>query len=62
MLGIELDSADAAQRVVAAMLSEGWILLAEGADGRVLSLTPSLTISEELLDHATDRLVAHIHV
>ena len=61
MLGIELDSTADAQRVVAAMLSEGWILLAEGADGRVLSLTPPLTISEELLDHATDRLVAHLH-
>ncbi len=60
MLGIELDTADAAQRVVAAMLSEGWILLAEGVEGRVLSLTPPLTISEELLDLATDRLVSHL--
>ena len=61
MLGIELDTAAVAQRVVAAMLSEGWILLAEGVEGRVLSLTPPLTISEELLDRATDRLVAHLH-
>ena len=61
MLGIELDTAATAQRVVAAMLSEGWILLAEGGEGRVLSLTPPLTISEQLLDRATDRLVAHLH-
>ena len=61
MLGIELDTADTARRVVAAMLSEGWILLGDGVEGRVLSLTPPLTISEELLDRAPDRLVAHLH-
>ncbi len=61
MLGIELDTAYTARRVVAAMLSEGWILLGDGVEGRVLSLTPPLTISEELLDRATDRLVAHLH-
>ncbi len=60
MLGIELVDAADARRVVSEMLCEGWILLAEGADGRVLSLTPPLTISEQLLESGVDRLVEHL--
>ncbi|MCP4006209.1 MAG: aspartate aminotransferase family protein [bacterium] len=56
MLGIELDSSEEAERVVGTMLSEGWILLPEGPEANVLSLTPALTISEELLAAATDRI------
>ena len=57
MIGIELDSAERAERVVAQALRAGWILLGEGPDGRVLSLTPPLVIGSELLDGAADRLV-----
>ncbi len=60
MLGIELVDAADARRVVSAMLCEGWILLAAGEDGRVLSLTPPLTISEQLLESGIDRLVEHL--
>lgn len=57
MLGIELDSPERADRVIGDALRSGWILLGEGYDGRVLSLTPPLTIAERLLDGAADRLV-----
>jgi 4-aminobutyrate aminotransferase/(S)-3-amino-2-methylpropionate transaminase len=57
LLGIELDQPARAARVVREALSSGWILLAEGPDARVLSLTPPLTISESLLERAIDHLV-----
>ncbi len=57
LAGIELDTPERAARVVREALGSGWILLAEGADARVLSLTPPLTIPEPLLDAALDRLV-----
>jgi 4-aminobutyrate aminotransferase/(S)-3-amino-2-methylpropionate transaminase len=57
MFGIELADPERAVRVVDRALQSGWILLAEGRDGRVLSLTPALNISEGLLDAALDRLV-----
>jgi len=57
MIGIELDTAARADAAVAAALGSGWILLGEGDDGRVLSLTPPLTIDEALLHGATERLV-----
>ncbi len=57
MAGIELDSAARAAHIVRQALESGWILLGEGADGRVLSLTPPLVISEPVLDAALDRLV-----
>ena len=60
MLGIELVDAADARRVVSEMLCEGWILLAAGEDGRVLSLTPPLLISEQLLESGVDRLVEHL--
>jgi 4-aminobutyrate aminotransferase/(S)-3-amino-2-methylpropionate transaminase len=56
MLGVELVDAKRADAVITAALREGWILLGEG-DGRVLSLTPPLTIDEHVLDGAVDRLV-----
>ncbi len=57
LLGIELDQPARAARVVREALRSGWILLAEGPDARVLSLTPPLTISEGLLERAIDQLV-----
>ena len=57
MLGIELDTPDRAERAVSEALRTGWILIQEGPDGRVLSLTPPLNVAEPLLERATERLV-----
>jgi 4-aminobutyrate aminotransferase-like enzyme len=57
MLGIELRSPERAFEVGDAALERGWILLGEGADGRVLALTPPLNIDERVLDGAADVLV-----
>ncbi len=56
LVGIELDSTAAATRAVDAALRTGWIVLPEGADARVISLTPPLVISDDLLDAAADAL------
>jgi 4-aminobutyrate aminotransferase-like enzyme len=45
-----------ARRVVVEALGEGWLLLAGGPDGNVLSLTPPLVIEEGLLESATEML------
>jgi 4-aminobutyrate aminotransferase len=58
MFGLDMIDAEGApngklaRRVVFEALRRGWILLAEGPGGNVLSLTPPLTISEELLEAA----------
>jgi 4-aminobutyrate aminotransferase / (S)-3-amino-2-methylpropionate transaminase / 5-aminovalerate transaminase len=43
-----------AGRVIAAAQRRGVLLLAEGAHGNVLAITPPLTIGEDQLDHALD--------
>jgi 4-aminobutyrate aminotransferase/(S)-3-amino-2-methylpropionate transaminase len=58
LLGVELDSPARAARVARGALDSGWIVLREGDDGRVLSLTPPLTIRSELLFRGLDRLAA----
>ncbi len=58
MLGVELDGSERAARVAREALASGWILLREGSDGRVLSLTPPLTIDATLLARGLDRLAA----
>ncbi len=60
MIGIELDDADLAQRVGTELLADGFILLGEGDDGRVLSLTPPLVIGETQLDAACERIAARL--
>lgn len=45
-----------AGRVVAEALRRGWILLAGGPEGNVLSLSPPLTIEERLLEEAARML------
>jgi len=67
MIGIDLvrdresrePDPDLAARVVAAALRRGWILLAGGPAGNVLSLSPPLTIPRDLLDRAT-RMLADV--
>lgn len=61
LLGIELASADTAERVVADALQSGWILLPEGPDARVLALSPALTIPEPLLERAIDWLLERLN-
>ncbi len=53
MIAVELDDGARAGRVVQDLLSRGWIVLASGAAGRTLQLTPPLTIEPALLDAFT---------
>jgi 4-aminobutyrate aminotransferase len=64
MVGIDLvadrgdraPDAALAARVLVGALRRGWILLAGGPDGNVLSLTPPLTVARDLLDAAVRML------
>jgi acetylornithine/succinyldiaminopimelate/putrescine aminotransferase len=62
MLGIELDSSARAHAAVQSLLHAGWIVLSEGEQSNVLSLTPPLTISEPLLDAGLSALIARLAV
>jgi len=57
LLGIECDSAERATRACAGALQRGVIVLSSGDDGRVLSITPPLSIEREILDGALAILV-----
>ncbi len=57
MIGIECSHRDVALRACRAALDRGVVLLPSGDDGRVVSLTPPLTIAEPLLDDAIDRVL-----
>jgi 4-aminobutyrate aminotransferase/(S)-3-amino-2-methylpropionate transaminase len=50
MLGIELENAAQGLQLVRALLERGYIVVPAGADARVVSLTPPLTIAESLLE------------
>jgi 4-aminobutyrate aminotransferase/(S)-3-amino-2-methylpropionate transaminase len=56
MLGIECHTSEVALEACANALARGYILLPSGDDGRVLSLTPPLSIDEALLLGAIDVL------
>ena len=62
MFGIELvdgrgdPDGELATRVVVEALRRGWIVLAEGPEGNVISLTPPLIIAESLLEAAVAML------
>ncbi len=45
-----------AGRVIVAALRRGWILLAGGPDGNVISLSPPLSLSRDLMGRATRML------
>lgn len=49
MIGIELDSGEAAQAAIGAALERGYLVIAGGVDGATLTLTPPLTIDEAAL-------------
>ncbi len=57
MIGVELASAPNVQRVVAAALEKGIILLPSGDRGQVLSITPPLTIDGSVLLAALDVVI-----
>jgi 4-aminobutyrate aminotransferase/(S)-3-amino-2-methylpropionate transaminase len=57
LLAVECDSPERAAGVCAEALRRGVIVLPSGDDGRVLSLTPPLSIEPELLELALERLV-----
>jgi 4-aminobutyrate aminotransferase-like enzyme len=58
MLGVECDGPERAGRAVARALRRGLLLLPSGEDGRVLSITPPLTIEREVLLGALEELCA----
>lgn len=58
MLGIECDAPERAARAVGRALRRGLILLPSGHDGRVLSITPPLTIERAVFLAALEELCA----
>ena len=56
MIGVECASGVAAADLAARALRRGVIVLPSGENGRVLSITPPLSIDERALDHAIDVL------
>ena len=66
MFGIELvddngdPDGDLARRVVVESLRRGWVLIAEGPEGNVISLTPPLIITDALLEAAVEMLATAI--
>ena len=58
MLGVECDGPARAARAVERALRRGLLLLPSGDDGRVLSVTPPLTIEREVLLAALEELCA----
>ncbi len=58
MIGIECREPSVALGITTQMLEAGYVLLPSGDGGRVLSLTPPLTIGREAIHTACDALVA----
>jgi len=56
MIGIECMTAPTAHTVTASLLERGYVLLPSGEGGRVLSLTPPLTIGRDALLAAIDEI------
>ena len=60
MIGIDCASGADAMRACKGALEQGFILLPSGEEGRVLSITPPLSIDEALLRSGIDALVAEL--
>jgi 4-aminobutyrate aminotransferase/(S)-3-amino-2-methylpropionate transaminase len=60
LIAFECTSAELANRACAAALEAGVIALPSGDDGRVVTITPPLTIAVEVLDDALVRLVGSL--
>ncbi len=63
MIGVSVEGGSArALAVTRALLARGWIVLTGGADGDVLTLTPSLDVDERLLDAFAEALADALSV
>ncbi len=60
MIGIECSTAEISLAASATLLERGFVLLPSGEGGRVLSLTPPLTIDEQALFEACDEIAQHL--
>jgi 4-aminobutyrate aminotransferase-like enzyme len=60
MIGIECASPEVSLAACKAMLSQGYVLLPSGEDGRVLSLTPPLVIGHDELYSACTEIARHL--
>jgi 4-aminobutyrate aminotransferase-like enzyme len=60
MIGIECSSPEVSLTATTELLERGYVLLPSGEGGRVLSLTPPLTIGEEALFEACDEIARHL--
>ncbi|PIE05644.1 MAG: aspartate aminotransferase family protein [Sorangium cellulosum] len=58
MVGVELESGSIAARARHSLLQQGYIVLTGGSEGQSLTLTPPLTIHEDLLKGFVDVLAA----
>jgi 4-aminobutyrate aminotransferase-like enzyme len=56
LIGLELDSPALGLQLTRALLERGYITVPAGADARVVSLTPTLTIERSQLDGFTAAL------
>jgi 4-aminobutyrate aminotransferase-like enzyme len=60
LLGVECAGPEVAQSTVASLLARGVITLPSGDDGRVIALSPPLSIDRDLLDFALDALAEEL--
>jgi 4-aminobutyrate aminotransferase/(S)-3-amino-2-methylpropionate transaminase len=58
MIGVECDSGEIDLDTTQRLLESGFVVLPSGDGGRVLSLTPPLSIGEDALDAACDAIIA----
>ncbi len=56
LIGIEVENGAIASDVIGRALRSGWMLIGEGEDGNVLTLSPALNVSDAILDAAVDRI------
>jgi 4-aminobutyrate aminotransferase-like enzyme len=60
MIGVECASPEISLAASSALLADGYVLLPAGTDGRVLSVTPPLTISRDALLSACDAIASQL--
>jgi 4-aminobutyrate aminotransferase-like enzyme len=60
LLGVECAGPEVAQTAVASLLERGVITLPSGDDGRVIALSPPLSIDRDLLDFALDAVAEQL--
>ncbi len=53
---MKVENGAIASDVIGRALRSGWMLIGEGEDGNVLTLSPALNVSDAILDAAVDRI------